>query len=52
MAEDKKKVKLCMICGKPSEQTICEPCSIKVQGEMLEHRHEVEKKGKTDTGRS
>ena len=50
MAEEKK-VKHCLICGKPSQQTICEPCSIKVQGEMLEQKHDIEKKGKTDSGR-
>jgi hypothetical protein len=50
MAEAKK-VKHCTICGKPSEQTICETCAIKVQGEMLDQKHEVEKKGKVGTGR-
>jgi recombinational DNA repair protein RecR len=52
MVDDKKKVKLCMLCGKPSESSICETCSIKVQGELLEHKHEVEKKGKPDSGRA
>ncbi len=52
MPEEKKKVKRCMLCGKPSAQSICETCSIKIQGEMLEHKHDVEKKGKTDTGRT
>ncbi len=52
MAEEKKKVKHCMLCGKESELSICEHCAIKVQGEMLDHKHEVEKKGKVDSGRT
>ncbi len=47
----KKKEKVCTICGKPSEETICEPCRIKIRGEALEHKIEEEKAGKTDTGR-
>jgi hypothetical protein len=47
-----KKVTHCMICGKESEASICEHCSIKIQGEVLDKKHEVEKKGKTDSGRT
>ena len=45
------KKKVCMVCGKPSPATICEPCEAKIRGEALEHKHEVEKAGRTDTGR-
>lgn len=48
---DKKKGNFCLICGKPSETSICEPCSIKVQGEAVDKKQKVEKKGKVDTGR-
>ncbi len=48
----KKKVIHCLLCGKVSTQSICETCQIRVQGEALEHKQSVEKKGKIDTGRS
>ncbi len=48
----KKKVTHCLLCGKVSTQSICETCQIRVQGEALEHKQSVEKKGKIDTGRS
>ena len=38
---DKKKV--CMICGKPSESSICESCKAQVQGEAAEKKIKVEK---------
>jgi hypothetical protein len=50
MAEEKKE-KLCLICGKPSESSICEHCQHVIQGEALEKKQQVEKKGKADTGR-
>jgi hypothetical protein len=53
MADNKgKKVTHCMLCGKVSDQSICETCQIRVQGEALEHKQGIEKKGKTDTGRA
>jgi hypothetical protein len=53
MADNKgKKVTHCMLCGKVSELSICETCQIRVQGEALEHKQGIEKKGKTDTGRA
>lgn len=30
--------RVCMICGKPSAESICEPCKSKVQGEN-QHKH-------------
>mgnify|MGYP001570266180 CR=1 FL=1 len=47
--EEKKRI--CMVCGKPSPTTICSQCEAKIRGEALEHKHEVEKAGRTDTGR-
>jgi len=52
--EDKKpeeKKKVCMVCGKPSPTTICEACEARIRGEALEHKQEIEKAGKMDTGR-
>ncbi len=50
---DEKKVKkhVCSICGRPSDTTICHACEDKIRGEALEHKHEVDKAGRTDTGR-
>jgi hypothetical protein len=45
------KKKTCMICGKPSPDTICESCKIKIQAEAIEKKQEIEKEGRTDTGR-
>ena len=40
MAEKKR---VCMICGRPSEISICESCKAHVQGEVLEKKQRVEK---------
>ena len=40
MSEDKKK---CMLCGKPSNDSICETCKANVQGEAAEKKIKVEK---------
>ena len=45
------KKKTCMICGKPSTDAICESCKIKIQAEAIEKKQEIEKEGRTDTGR-
>ena len=37
------KKKVCMICGKPSESSICESCKAQVQGEAAEKKIKVEK---------
>ena len=42
----------CLLCGKPSTQTICVTCEIRIQGEAIEKKREVEKKGRTDQGRA
>jgi hypothetical protein len=38
------KTKKCMVCGKPSDQTICEPCKANIQGESLDKKMKIEKK--------
>lgn len=38
------KTKRCMVCAKPSEQTICETCKANIQGESLDKKMKVEKK--------
>lgn len=37
---------VCMICGKPSKESICEACKSKVQGEAFHKKIGAEKKGK------
>ena len=37
------KTKRCMVCAKPSEQTICETCKANIQGESLDKKMKVEK---------
>lgn len=41
---DKKKV--CMICGKPSETSICDECKAKIQGEVAGEKQKLEKQVK------
>lgn len=41
----------CLVCGKPSPGTICPTCEARIQGEAIERKQEVEKKGRTDKGR-
>lgn len=47
-----KKRNFCLICGKESEKSICDNCSLKVQGEAVDKKQKIEKKGKVDTGRT
>lgn len=35
--------KVCMLCGKPSEESICETCKNKVQGEALKKKKQMGK---------
>lgn len=41
----------CIVCGKPSYQSICPTCEARIQGEAIEKKTTVEKKGKTEQGR-
>ncbi len=43
MAEKKK---VCMICGKPSESSICDECKAKIQGEAAGEKQRIEKQVK------
>jgi len=43
MAEKKK---VCMICGKPSESSICDECKAKIQGEAAGEKQKIEKQVK------
>ncbi len=40
MSEEKK---VCMVCGKPSESSICDPCKAQIQGEAQEKKQKVER---------
>jgi hypothetical protein len=41
----------CIVCGKPATQSICPTCQARIQGEAIEKKTEVEKKGRTEQGR-
>lgn len=41
----------CLICGQPATQSICHRCEVRIQGEAIEKKQEVEKKGRTEQGR-
>lgn len=56
MMEEKKekteeKVIKCSICGKPADTVICHACSDKVRGEAVEQKHDINKAGRTGSGR-
>lgn len=38
------KIKRCMVCGKPSELSICEICKAEIQGEALDKKTKINKK--------
>ena len=40
MAEKQKK---CMLCGKPSNETICDSCKVHVQGEAADKKIKIDK---------
>lgn len=46
MTETKEKKKVCMICGKPSESSICDECKAKIQGEAAGEKQKIEKQVK------
>ncbi len=37
------KKRVCMICGKPSEVSICDPCKAKIQGEAVDKKQKIER---------
>lgn len=42
MAEEMKK-QVCLLCGKPSEKSICANCADRVRGEALDKKKKQEK---------
>lgn len=40
------KKKVCMLCGKPSDASICDACKANVQGEALGEKKKIEKQVK------
>jgi hypothetical protein len=38
----------CVVCGKPSPTTICPHCQARIQGEAVDKKIQIEKKGKTE----
>lgn len=40
----------CIICGKMSTQTICPACEARIQGEAIDKKQQIEKKGRTAQG--
>jgi hypothetical protein len=49
--ESREKPHVCTMCARPSDTVICLQCEAKVRGEVLEHQKDVNKAGRTDTGR-
>jgi len=49
--EEAEKKHVCSICARPSELTICHACEDKIRGEAIEKKHEIDKAGRTDSGR-
>jgi len=41
----------CIICGKPTYQSICPTCEARIQGEAIDKKTGVEKQGHTEQGR-
>lgn len=42
---------VCSVCAKPSDSVICHACTDKIRGETLDHQHNINKAGRTDTCR-
>jgi nucleotide-binding universal stress UspA family protein len=36
----------CLVCGRSSEDLVCEPCRSRIRGEALEHKHREERAGR------
>ena len=41
----------CIICAKPSDHTICPACEARIQGEAIDKKTVIEKKGRPEQGR-
>ena len=46
MSKEKKKV--CMLCGRPSDDIICDACKADIQGEALEKKRRIDKGVRVD----
>lgn len=42
---------VCMVCGRPSGQSICLCCEVRIQGQAIELKHQEEKRGAVGSGR-
>lgn len=42
------KKKVCMVCGKPSESSICDACKAQIQGEAAHKKEKIEREVKVD----
>lgn len=40
------KKKVCMICGKPSELSICDSCKAQIQGEAIDKKQKIEREAR------
>jgi hypothetical protein len=40
------KKKVCMICGKPSEVSICDSCKAKIQGEAIDRKQKIDREAR------
>ena len=40
------KKKVCMVCGKPSEASICDSCKAQIRGEALDKKQKIEREAK------
>ncbi|MBI2372040.1 MAG: hypothetical protein HYV08_17725 [Deltaproteobacteria bacterium] len=47
----RKPIPKCQLCGRPSASVICEACGAKVRAEAMRRKQQIEKGGRTDTGR-
>jgi hypothetical protein len=43
---DVRRSSVCMMCGRPSKQRICETCRVKVEAEAIHHKLETDKSDK------
>jgi hypothetical protein len=43
---DVRRGSVCIMCGKPSKQRICESCRVKVEAEAIHHKLEADKSDK------
>jgi len=52
MKKKGKKESPCMICGQLSPESICLACRNRIQGEAIEKKQQIEKKGRTEKERA